>query len=165
MRKQRQRLCRRLVCQPGDSALDLCCYSGGFALNAVKGGAARATGVDSSAAAVALAARNAALNGLEGRARFEQGLAEEALPALARDLRGGVVSLNPSRRGCQPAVLEALCALRPRAVAYMSCHPKTLLRDLARLAALGYEPTRMGLFDLFPGTPHYEVVCALEPRR
>ena len=64
MRKQRQRLCRRLVCQPGDSVLDLCCYSGGFALNAVKGGAARATGVDSSAAAVALAARNAALNGL-----------------------------------------------------------------------------------------------------
>lgn len=47
----------------GRRVLDLCCYSGGFALSAAAGGAAEVLGVDSSAAAVALAQRNALLNG------------------------------------------------------------------------------------------------------
>lgn len=160
-----------LAPRPGERALDLYCGVGSIALWLARAGC-EVVGVEESPSSVADARHNAALNGLEGRARFEQGLAEVALPALARawgaggpgGLRGGVASLNPSRRGCQPAALEALCALRPRALAYMSCHPKTLMRDLARLAALGYAPTRVGLFDLFPGTPHYEVVCALAPR-
>lgn len=54
----------------GRRVLDLCCYSGGFALFAAAGGAEAALGVDSSAAAVELAARNAVLNGLEGVASF-----------------------------------------------------------------------------------------------
>jgi len=49
--------------RPGDSVLDLCCYSGGFSLNAAKAGASTVVGVDSSASAVALATRNAQLNG------------------------------------------------------------------------------------------------------
>lgn len=54
----------------GKRVLDLCCYSGGFALNAAIGGAAEVLGVDSSQEAVQLAARNAELNGVEHRARF-----------------------------------------------------------------------------------------------
>lgn len=52
--------------------LDLCCYSGGFALSAAAGGASEAVGVDSSAAAVGLAAQNAQLNGLQGVASFQR---------------------------------------------------------------------------------------------
>ena len=52
--------------------LDLCCYTGGFALCAAAGGASHATGVDSSALALALARRNAALNGLEAVCSFEK---------------------------------------------------------------------------------------------
>ncbi len=55
----------------GARVLDLCCYSGGFALSAALGGAAAVTGVDSSAAAVALARANAALNGFsDSQCRF-----------------------------------------------------------------------------------------------
>ena len=43
--------------------LDLFCYSGGFSLVAARAGAASCVGVDSSAGAVELASRNAALNG------------------------------------------------------------------------------------------------------
>lgn len=50
--------------------LDLCCYTGGFALNAAAGGATEVLGVDSSASAVEMAARNAALNGHEGVCSF-----------------------------------------------------------------------------------------------
>jgi 23S rRNA G2069 N7-methylase RlmK/C1962 C5-methylase RlmI len=48
----------------GRRVLDMCCYSGGFALSAAAGGAAQVLGVDSSAAAVELAERNARLNGV-----------------------------------------------------------------------------------------------------
>jgi len=42
--------------------LDMYCYSGGFGINAIKGGAASVTAVDSSAAALSLAAANIQLN-------------------------------------------------------------------------------------------------------
>lgn len=51
----------------GKRVLDLCCYNGGFALNAmVHGGASSCTGVDSSQDAIDAAIANADLNGLDG---------------------------------------------------------------------------------------------------
>jgi 23S rRNA G2069 N7-methylase RlmK/C1962 C5-methylase RlmI len=48
--------------------LDLCCYNGGFALNAmIRGGAISVVGVDSSQDAIDASITNARLNGLEGR--------------------------------------------------------------------------------------------------
>ena len=52
---------------PGKRVLDLCCYTGAFALNAAAAGAESAVGVDSSQAAVSLAERNAALNGFDNQ--------------------------------------------------------------------------------------------------
>ena len=50
----------------GKRVLDLCCYNGGFALNAmVHGGASSCTGVDSSQDAIDAAIANAELNGLD----------------------------------------------------------------------------------------------------
>ena len=46
----------------GKSVLDLCCYSGGFAVSAALGGASEVTAVDLDEAAVAMAKRNANLN-------------------------------------------------------------------------------------------------------
>jgi 23S rRNA G2069 N7-methylase RlmK/C1962 C5-methylase RlmI len=63
----------------GRRVLDLCCYSGGFALAAAKAGAAQALGVDSSGKAIALARANAALNGLEGSCSFVEDDIEDFL--------------------------------------------------------------------------------------
>ena len=46
----------------GKSVLDVCCYTGGFALNAVRGGAAEVTAVDLDEKAIAQSKRNANLN-------------------------------------------------------------------------------------------------------
>lgn len=57
----------------GKSVLDLCCYTGGFALSAGAGGAERVLGIDSSEPAIAAAQRNAAINGLgPSNLRFER---------------------------------------------------------------------------------------------
>jgi len=50
----------------GKSVLDCFCYSGGFALNALAGGAAAVTAIDSSGPALKTAQANAALNQLSG---------------------------------------------------------------------------------------------------
>lgn len=61
-----QRDCRlklRALTQPGERVLDICCYTGGFALNAARAGG-EATGVDILPEAVELARANAARNSL-----------------------------------------------------------------------------------------------------
>ena len=69
-RDNRQAL-RSLVAASGARAVaDLCCYTGGFAINAAAGGAERVVGVDSSAPALALAAANAQLNDVAERCEF-----------------------------------------------------------------------------------------------
>ena len=50
----------------GSDVLDCFCYSGGFALNALRGSAKSVMAIDSSAQALDLARMNAALNGLPG---------------------------------------------------------------------------------------------------
>lgn len=50
--------------------LDLCCYNGGFALNAMKHGAASCIGVDSSQDAIDTATENAKINGLSDDCSF-----------------------------------------------------------------------------------------------
>jgi 23S rRNA (cytosine1962-C5)-methyltransferase len=62
--------------------LDCFCNVGGFALNAVAGGAAGVLAVDSSEEALALAGENAALNGMTGRITWEAGNAFDVLKRL-----------------------------------------------------------------------------------
>ncbi|HEY2787457.1 MAG TPA: class I SAM-dependent methyltransferase, partial [Fimbriiglobus sp.] len=81
----------------GKRVLDLCCNTGGFAINAkAKGGAADVTGVDLDEQALGLAAQNANLN--QARVRFVQA----DLFAWLRDVlpngeRWDVVVLDPAK--------------------------------------------------------------------
>ena len=91
----------------GRRVLDLFCFTGGFAFNALKhGGAEHVLGIDSSAAAVDLARRNAVANGL-GAARFEAAGVHEALDRLrAGSERFGVVICDPPKFARNPRMLE-----------------------------------------------------------
>ena len=46
-------------------------------------------------------------------------------------------------------------------IAYISCNPATLARDIARLP--GYRIASVAAFDMFPQTAHVETVCELVP--
>jgi 23S rRNA (uracil1939-C5)-methyltransferase len=93
------------------------------------------------------------------------GDAAEVLRALLRERRAyDLVVANPPRRGLPPPVREALAALGPRAIAYMSCEPRTLARDLAHLARLGYAPLRVRPHDMMPQTGEVETLVLLERR-
>jgi len=96
----------------GRTVADVCCYTGGFSLAALRSGAAAATGVDVSVRALELAATNADLNGVRPGLSTVRG---DAFAWLAEKedegARFGMVVLDPprfarSRRGV-PAALEA----------------------------------------------------------
>ena len=95
----------------------------------------------------------------------------EELTARLRD--PGVVIANPPRAGMDPAVTRALRRRRPGRMAYISCDPATLARDLGRLTTAGGESpdaepgfrlAAVQCFDLFPQTAHVETVAVLEGR-
>lgn len=78
--------------------LDVCCYSGGFALNAAAGGAASAHGIDSSAPAVELATRNAELNGFADRCSFEKAESAEYMKRAGLEGKSwDIVVLDPPK--------------------------------------------------------------------
>ena len=92
-----QKLNRRRVAQlaRGRRVLDCFTHTGSFALNAAFGGAAHVTAVDVSEAAVNMARRNAALNGLEGRMDFVCADVFDLLPALEGKSDYDFIILDP----------------------------------------------------------------------
>jgi 23S rRNA (uracil1939-C5)-methyltransferase len=69
--------------------------------------------------------------------------------------------MNPPRRGTSPAAREWLARVEPAVVAYVSCDPDTLARDLDHLARLGYAVTALRPLDMMPLTDEVETVAIL----
>jgi 23S rRNA (uracil1939-C5)-methyltransferase len=148
---------RALAPRPGDRVVDAYCGVGGIALALVRAGATEVIGIETQAGAVADAVASAALNGVTS-ARF---IAGDVARQLATLDRADAVVVNPPRKGCAPEVLTALARLAPRAIAYLSCDPDTLARDLAWLVARGYRIGGVTPFDMLPHTPHVEALALL----
>ena len=51
--------------------------------------------------------------------------------------------------------------MRPRRIAYVSCDPATLARDLKKLIAENYTLDSIAAFYMFPQTHHVETVARL----
>ncbi len=91
----------------------------------------------------------------------------DAAALAAGVLRGGadeLVVLDPPRAGCRPEVLAAVAAKRPGTLIYASCSPRSLARDAAALNEAGYVLRDLVPLEMFPHTPHLEVVAKLTLR-
>ena len=85
-----------------------------------------------------------------------------AVEALAASLPApDRVVTNPPRTGMDAGVTALIARHRPERVAYISCDPATLARDVLRLGP-GYRLSDVRCFDFFPQTAHVETVAILE---
>jgi 23S rRNA (uracil1939-C5)-methyltransferase len=162
---------RSRLAGPYDVLVDLYCGVGLFA-RTLADRAKRIVGVEENRAAVEdaraglrlEATRRANAPGGEpaSEARIELVAAPVEAWIAGAGLRADAVVLDPPRAGCPAGVLEGIAArLRPREIAYVSCNPAALARDLEVLALKGYRVHGVHPIDLFPHTPHVECVAHL----
>ena len=143
------------------NVLDAYCGAGTITLSAARW-ARHVTGIEIVPPAIADAKRNARHNGLADRSRF---ICADAAREIPRLLEGGerfdCAILDPPRKGADPALLDALAAAQIPTLAYVSCNPATLARDVKRLSAGGYRLQWAQPVDMFPWTGHVETVVSL----
>ncbi|MCM8528043.1 MAG: 23S rRNA (uracil(1939)-C(5))-methyltransferase RlmD [Lentisphaeraceae bacterium] len=70
------------------------------------------------------------------------------------------VVCNPPRTGVDERPLRKLVEIKPKAISYLSCNPKTLLDDLSILS-LHYKMDKAVVLDMFPQTKHFETLVQM----
>jgi 23S rRNA (uracil1939-C5)-methyltransferase len=140
-----------------DRVVDVYAGAGGIALSLAPR-AAEVVAIEENPAAAATAQAFVDETTSGARVRFVAGDAAEHLAQVGH---ADVVVLNPPRKGCAPAVLAAVVQLGPRLVAYLSCNPETLARDLAVLARAGLRCAGVTPYDMLAHTPHVESLALL----
>ncbi len=141
----------------GELILDLYCGAGTIGLSMAKK-AGKLIGVEIVPEAIENAKINAERMGVSN-AEFICGDAGTAAEELRkRGLEPDVVILDPPRKGCSDDTLEAVAAMRPKRVVYVSCNTATMARDAKILDSLGYGLSKVQPVDMFPRTAHVEGV-------
>jgi 23S rRNA (uracil1939-C5)-methyltransferase len=150
----------------GQFAVDLYCGVGLFTLPLARR-FARVTAVEEHAHATEFARRNVEAAKLENVEVVTLDVAEwlkHSRPFAQPEF----LLLDPPRAGCENAAIAGILALRPRHIAYVSCDPATLARDLKKLIGDGdggYTLDSVAAFDMFPQTHHVETVARLTATR
>jgi len=70
------------------------------------------------------------------------------------------VILDPPAKGCSKGFLDQLVKFGPRVIIYVSCQPRSQVRDLKMLVGM-YDIVEVQPFDMFPQTFHVENVITL----
>ena len=141
--------------------LDAYCGAGTITLAAARL-AEHALGVEIVPPAIENAKQNARRNGLEDRTQFICGDAAREIPRrMTAGERFDAAILDPPRKGADAALLSAIADAGIPRVAYVSCNPSTLARDVKLLIARGYRLDWAQPVDMFPWTGHVETVCLL----
>jgi len=72
------------------------------------------------------------------------------------------VIIDPPRAGMHDNVVQGVLKLQPEKIVYISCNPATFARDAKALCLAEYELMNVQPVDMFPMTPHIELVSLLK---
>ena len=140
-----------------ETVVDAYCGAGTISLMLAKQ-AKQVIGIEIVEPAIVNARENAVRNGVTN-AEFIVGATEEVLPKLVSDgMRPDVIVVDPPRKGCEEAVLQAIIECAPARVVYVSCGAPTLARDAKILCEGGYKAEKVQCVDMFCWTGTVETV-------
>ena len=138
--------------------LDLYAGTGGVSLHLARV-ARSVVGIEQVAEAVDDARRNAERNNISNCA-FLVGRTEVVLGELNAEEgeRFDVIVADPPRAGIHKKALAGIVALGAPTLIYISCNAETMADDLLILSASGYDVRSAQPVEMFPHTPHCEIL-------
>ncbi len=143
----------------GDTLLDLYCGVGTLGLS-LKDNFNEIYGIEINKNAIKDAIENATLNEANNT-HYYAGDTYKILKTIKKKF--DTVIVDPPRSGLNKATIGLIKDLKPKTIAYVSCDPITLARDLKTLSDK-YEVIKLNALDMFPNTYHVESVTVLERR-
>ncbi|MEJ6950561.1 23S rRNA (uracil(1939)-C(5))-methyltransferase RlmD [Natronospora cellulosivora (SeqCode)] len=108
--------------------------------------------------AIEIAKNNAKLNNLDN-CTFKAGDVLDKLKELKE--KADIIIIDPPRPGIHPKALEDIIKVEANEIIYVSCNPKTLVRDLKEFTNHKYKIKKVKCVDMFPHTHHLETVVHL----
>ncbi|MBO8175225.1 MAG: 23S rRNA (uracil(1939)-C(5))-methyltransferase RlmD [Thermococcus sp.] len=138
----------------GEKVLDLYSGVGTFGIYLAKRGF-KVEGIEINPFAVEMAKKNAEINNVD--ARFYVGEDKDVENLKEYD----TLIVDPPRAGLHPKLTQKILKDKPETIVYVSCNPKTLSKNLEELKRIYKIEETIGL-DMFPHTPHIEVVTKLK---
>jgi tRNA (uracil-5-)-methyltransferase len=143
---------------PASTVLDLYCGLGFFGIALAKQNPnVKISGFEIDAEAIELAETNATTNNVADRCSFASGPAEDL---SWKDIDADTIILDPPRSGLHPRVVKTVLEKAPETIIYVSCNYHRLVEELKEFKTK-YRVESMQALDLFPQTPHVEVVTKL----
>ena len=140
--------------------LDLYCGAGTIGLS-MAAQCQKLIGVEIIPQAVESARQNAERMGVRHAEFFCADAGQAAQRLAAQSLHPDVIVLDPPRKGCDSATLQAVLQMNPPKIVMVSCNVSTAARDVRFLCENGYQVQAIQPVDMFPRTKHVEAVIGL----
>ena len=140
--------------------LDLYCGAGTIGLS-MAAQCQKLIGVEIIPQAVESARQNAERMGVRHAEFFCADAGQAAQRLAAQSLHPDVIVLDPPRKGCDSATLQAVLQMNPPKIVMVSCNVSTAARDVRFLCENGYQVQAIQPVDMFPRTKHVETVVLL----
>lgn len=153
----------KLQLQGQETVLDTYCGIGTIGLS-LADSCKMVTGVEINADSIGFAKENAKQNRIKNARFVSMDSTRFMEEAKKHHTHFDVIVLDPPRAGTTPTFIENACALHPKKILYISCDPRSLVRDLHLFFRQGYKAKTMDLVDMFPNTTNVESVVLLTRR-
>ncbi|XP_053557874.1 tRNA (uracil-5-)-methyltransferase homolog A [Bombina bombina] len=153
------------------TVLDVCCGTGTIGISLAKK-VKKVVGIELCQEAIADAKFNAEINNLSN-VEFRCGKAEDIFPSLINSFitQNPVAIVDPPRAGLHSKVIIAIRrAEHLKRLIYVSCNPRAAMNNFIdlcrapsnRVKGRAFRPVRAVAVDLFPQTPHCELLVLFE---
>ena len=146
-----------------DTVLDTYCGVGTIGLT-LASSCKSVTGIEINPEAIENAKLNAKQNNIKNVKFISMDSTRYMMEAKKFRNHYDVIILDPPRAGTTKDFIEASTSLQPKKILYISCDPKTMMRDLVMFRQKGYMTNKIELVDMFPFTEHIESICVLTKR-
>ncbi|MBU1122330.1 MAG: 23S rRNA (uracil(1939)-C(5))-methyltransferase RlmD [Candidatus Omnitrophota bacterium] len=136
---------------------DLYCGVGTFGI-LLASAAHQVIGVESEQENISFLKKNLEINKINNFI-IKKGDCQKIIPSILKN-QIDILILDPPRKGLDKKICHSIIKNPPSRIAYVSCNPSTLTRDLKILLSL-YKLKDFYAYDFFPQTPHMETLTIL----